>query len=100
MFVDNGEEEYKWARTSVGATHAMELQDKFLSWGAISNKFALLAKIEAKERKLRKYVELLDMCKRHGGPLSPNNLNDMDQMTDEAIYLEAKYLKCTIAREL
>jgi len=100
MFMDNQEEEYKWARTSVEAKRAMELQDEFLSRVAISKKFALLAKIEAKERKLRKSVELLDMCKQHGGPLSPNTLKDMDQMTDEAIYLEAKYLKCTIASEL
>ena len=47
-----------------------------------------------------KILESLEKCKAHGGPLTPGDISKLDELTDEQIILEAKYLKKTVASNI
>jgi len=58
---------------------------------------AVTAKEEKKRRSTVKAMEALDLCKEHGGPLTPKDLHKLDVMDEAQVLAEAKYLKKTTA---
>lgn len=48
-------------------------------------------------KKEKKAFKLLEVCKRHGGPITPNTLNDLDRLGKQEILNEVTYLRATVA---
>ena len=58
------------------------------------------AKMLYKGRKSAKALGLLAQCRQHGGPLSTDNSDLLNRLTDKEVVLEVQYLKATIAKDL
>ena len=46
---------------------------------------------------MEKAYQLLDQCKVHGGQISPDNLDNLDNLTEKQLILEIRYLWITVA---
>ena len=79
--------EFKWARCSKEAKEAMELQKNLINLAEDVNQAAFAAKEAKKKKKIARSFTLLDECKRHGGPVTPESL----------LLVETRYLRSTIA---
>ena len=53
-----------------------------------------------KEKKQLRALNLLSKCRKHGGPLSTDNITLLKDLTYEQVATEVSYLKATIASEL
>ena len=62
----------------------------------------MLAKAEMlyKGRKNAKALGLLAQCRQHGSPLSTDNSDLLNRLTDKEVVLEVQYLKATIVKDL
>ena len=61
---------------------------------------AMEAKRKKKEKKVTKTLDNLEECKKHNGPLTSKDIDRINELTDEQVLLEAKYLKKTISPNL
>ena len=91
---------FKWARTSEEAKLAIGLQQDFLAQVKITKTLAAAAKKAAKEKKVRRAFKLGSECLGHGGPVTAENLQLLNTLSEKEIILEVSYLKATVASEL
>ena len=57
------------------------------------NRLGIDAKIEKKKKQDRKISDCLDLCKKHGGPLTSSDEHRLDILRDDEVLAEAKYYK-------
>ena len=62
-----------------------------------SQDLMILAKKEKKRLKTEKTYKLLNECKNHGGPVSPEGFDLLDSLSEKELILEVRYLRATIA---
>jgi len=75
-------QEWKWARKSNAAETAREIESNFLFMVRERKKLALLKKEELKRKKTKKTMKILNECKLHGGPLTPDSLILLNELTE------------------
>ena len=61
------------------------------------NKAAFAAKEAKKKKKIARGFSLLEECKQHGGPVTPDSLDLLDGLSQNQLLLETRYLRSTIA---
>ena len=92
--------EFAWAKNSKEATYVNKLQQQYFEQVKATQNLALKAKERAKKKKVERVFNLLSHCRKHGGPISMDNIHLMDSLNEEQIIFEATYLKATIAKEI
>ena len=88
---------FHWSRSSKQAKKVREIGKEYLEKVQVAERLSLKAKAEAKQKKLRRSMKLLDVVKSHGGPVSEEDLDKIDTMTDKQLLAEIAYLRVTIA---
>ena len=58
------------------------------------------ANMQKQTCKNAKALGLLAQCRQHGSPLSTDNSDLLNRLTDKEVVLEVQYLKATIAKDL
>ena len=86
-----------WSRRSPEAKEYKKLVKEYQQKVKNSQELLVLAKKEKKRIKMEKAYKLLDQCKVHGGPISPDNLEHLDNLTEKQLILEIRYLRITVA---
>ena len=81
-----------WSRRSPEAKEYKKLVKEYQQKVKNSQELLVLAKKEKKRIKMEKAYKLLDQCKVHGGPISPDNLEHLDNLTEKQLILEIRYL--------
>ena len=76
-------------RTSDATEDAREIEANFLSTVKVTKKLALLKKEELKMKKAGKTLKILDECKLHGGPLTPNSLDHVNELTEKQLLVKS-----------
>ena len=88
---------WKDARSSLQAKIVRSMQKEFMDKVKASEAVASQEKIKRKLRKNEKCMKLLDEVKKHGGPISPDNLHQLSGFTEGQVLKEVRYLRQTIA---
>ena len=88
---------WKEARSGSKARIVRDLQREFMEKVKASEAVANQEKIRRKLRKNEKCMKLLDEVKKHGGPISPDNLDQLEVYSEAEVLKEIKYLRQTIA---
>ena len=89
--------QFKWARRSKEAKEALELQQNLIKLAEDVNKAAFAAKEAKKKSKIARSFSLLEECKKHGGPVTPESVGLLDRLTQKQLLMETRYLRSTIA---
>ena len=89
--------EFQWARRSKEAKAALALQQNLIDLAEDVNKAAFAAREAKKQRKIARSFSLLDECKQHGGPITPDTVNLLDNLTQKQLLAETRYLRSTVA---
>ena len=100
LHLDRIEEEFKWARTSEEAKKALKIQQDFLAQVKLTKSLSLKAKQVAKQKKIQRALNLAATCRKHGGPVTVDNLELLEKLTDKQLCCEVSYLKATFASEI
>ena len=85
------------ARSSEQAKIVRAMQKQFLDKVKASEAVANQEKINKKIKKTEKCLKLLEQIKGHGGPITPNDLNKLENLTESEILNEVRYLRQTVA---
>ena len=73
---------WKWVRTSEESSKVRKLDRDFLATVKMSKKLVLAKKEELKRKKNLRLLQTIDMCKQHGGPLTDNNLELVESLSE------------------
>ena len=65
-------EQWHWAKNSKEAKKVREMEAEFLRRVEGINKLCIEGKVQKKKKQDQQIVEALVICKKHGGPLTPN----------------------------
>ena len=90
-------QEFQWARRSKDAKEALQLQQNLIDLAEDVNKAAFAAKEAKKQKKIARSFSLLDQCKDHGGPVTPDSIELLGKLTQAQLLTETRYLRSTIA---
>ena len=90
-------QEFQWARRSKEAKEALQLQQNLIDLAEDVNKAAFAAKEAKKQKKIARSFSLLDQCKDHGGPVTPDSIELLGKLTQAHFLTETRYLRSTIA---
>ena len=90
-------QEFQWARRSKEAKEALQLQQNLIDLAEDVNKAAFAAKEAKKQKKIARSFSLLDLCKDHGGPVTPDSIELLGKLTQAQLLTETRYLRSTIA---
>ena len=63
----------------------------------MSKKLALAKKEELKRKKNLRLLQTIDICKQHGGPLTDNNLELVESLSEKQLISEIVFLRLTVA---
>ena len=66
----------------------------------VTKKLALLKKEELKRKKAGQTLKIPDECKLHGGPLTPDSVDCVNEVTEKQLLAEIKLLQCTTAPDI
>ena len=88
---------WKDARSGEQAKIVRKMQQEFLNKVKASESLANLEKIKKKAKKNEKCLKTLEEVKKHGGPITPKDLDNLVKLTDSEILYEVKYLRQTVA---
>ena len=88
---------WKDARSGDQSKIVKKMQKQFLDKVKASESLANQERIRKKSRKNAKCLELLEVVKKHGGPITPNDLNKLEDLTETEILKEVRYLRQTVA---
>lgn len=91
---------WEWARGSEEVKKVKNLEEDFLATVKIANKLAQHKKQELKEKKTRKTLAVLEICKQHGGPITPTSLDLLSKLNGKQLLDEISYLRMTIAPDI
>ena len=59
-----------------------------------------MKKAELKTKKQARALKLLETCKCHQGPMTPNSVDRLQHLTEKEILSEISYLRVTIAPDI
>ena len=90
-------QQWQWARSSEQAKEFKQLQQDFLATICATKKIALLKKEKGKLEKKVKLFKKLDSCKEHGGPVTQNSVDLLDNLNSAQLLNEIGYLRMTTA---
>lgn len=90
-------EDWKWARTSEETKAVRDLQKEFLSNIKAAAHLSVLKKEEVKKKRNTRMLKLLEKCKEHEGPLTPQTVDKVDELVTAQLLSEVSYLKATIS---
>ena len=88
---------WKDARCGEQAKIVKSMQKEFMDKVRSSGALATQEKIRKKSRKNEKCMKLLEELKQHGGPITPNELDKLENLPYQEILNEVRYLRQTIA---
>ena len=88
---------WKDARSGQQAKIVKEMQKEFINKVKAAEALSNQEKIRKKSKKNAKFLKLLEELKEHGGPITPNDLDVLDTLTDLEILSEVRYLRQTVA---
>ena len=100
LSTDEKKKEWKWGRNSEEVKKVKLLQKEFMNTLKINKMLALEKKKQLKRKNDTKCLNLLEKCKIHGGPVTPNNMNILDELNENQLISEIGYLRCTIAPDI
>ncbi len=98
--LDDRRSRWKWARCSEEVKAVQKLEADFLATVNSAKKLALRKKEDLKKKKATKTLAVLERCKQHGGPMTPNNLAALSQLNEGQLLAEISYLRLTIAPDI
>ena len=91
---------FKWARTADEAKKVRQMQKEFNA-KVESVKFAALKKKEnLKKKRFERSLKLYSKCSEHGGPLTADNLEKMEDLQYKELVAEVSYIKSTIGKDI
>ena len=88
---------WKWARISEKSSEVRKLERDFLATVKMSKKLVLAKKEELKTKKNLSLLQTIDICKQHGGPLTDNNLELVELLSEKQLISEIVFLRLTAA---
>jgi len=65
-----------------------------------SNEETWSAEKEELKRKKLERLKILDECKLHGGPLTPDSLDHVNELREKQLLVEIKFLWCITAPDI
>ena len=89
--------EWAWARKSDEAKEVRKLQYEFLETIKTTKKIAIVKKEKLKAEKTLKIFKQIEICKKHGGPLTPECLDIVQSLNNEQLLSEVSLLRLTTA---
>lgn len=87
--------QWKWARNSKEVLEVKEMQKDFVATVKLSKQLAVRKKETLKQKLVEKTHKFLDMCKKHGGPVTQSSLNTLNGLKESELLAEIGYLRCT-----
>ena len=91
---------WKWARDSEEVKMVKNLEADFLANIKLANKLSQHKKEELKKKKTSKTLAVLERCKEHGGPITPNSLDLLSKLNGNQLLDEISYLRMTVAPDI
>ena len=91
------QKEWDFARNSEKAKIVKDMQKDFFAKVAAADKIATKEKAIKKQKKNLKMLEVFEKVKAHGGPVTSDSLNDLENMSEKDILEEVKLLRMTVA---
>ena len=88
---------WKWARISEKSSEVRKLERDFLATVKMSKKLVLAKKEELKRKKNLGLLQTIDICKQHEGPLTDNNLELVELLSEKQLISEIVFLRLTAA---
>ena len=88
---------WKWARNSPQAKKVREIGRKYFEALNIMKAVSLAAKEKKKVDKKVKAMELLEKCKKWGGPVTEQSIESIKNLDADRLLIEVRYLRATIA---
>ena len=92
--------QWSWARSSKEANDVKKLQKDFLATVQATKKIALIKKEKLKLEQALKLMKKLDVCKSHGGPVTPSCIDILESLTYAQLLAEVGYLRQTTAPDI
>ena len=87
---------WKWVRTSEESSEVRKLVRDFLATVKMSKKLVLAKKEEPKRKRNLRLLQTIDICKQHGGPLTDNNLELVESLSEKQLISEIVFLRFTV----
>ena len=87
---------WKWTRTSEESSEVRKLEGDFLATVKMSKKLVLAKKEEPKRKRNLRLLQTIDICKQHGGPLTDNNLELVESLSEKQLISEIVFLRLTV----
>ena len=84
-------------RTSEESSEVRKLEIDFLATVKMSKKLVLAKKEELKGKKNLWLLQTIDICKQHGEPLTDNNLELVESLSEKQLISEIVFLPLTVA---
>ena len=91
---------FHWSRSSQQAKQVRTIGKEYMEKVKAAEKVALKVKAEAKQKKLKRSLKLLEAVKVHGGPVTEDELGKLNKLTDKQLISEIAYLRVTIAPDI
>ena len=91
------QKQWKSSRSSKEAKIVKYMKKEFLEKVKDAESIANKERIRKKQKKNEKCLLLLEQVKLHGGPISMNDLNKLDQLSEKELLSEVRYLRQTVA---
>lgn len=73
------------------------MQKEFFAKVATADKLASKEKITKKQRKNKRMLEVFETVKEHGGPVTEKTIYMLNNLSDEEILKEVRFLRVTVA---
>lgn len=93
-------QQWSWARKSNETREVRKLQKDFLATVHATKKIALVKKEKLRLEQALKLMKKLDVCKEHGGPVTPSCIELIDRLDNEQLLAEVGYLRLTTAPDI
>ena len=91
---------FKWARTAEEAKKVRQMQKDFNYKVETVKYAALLKKEKLKKKRFERSMKLFTLCSQHGGPLTADNLDKMEELSYKQLVTEVSYIKSTIGKDI
>ena len=85
-------QQWKFARTSENVKEVRSLQKELLQTLETNKVLALEKKKQLKLKSASKNLTMLEKCKLHGGPVTMNSINILEDLTTDQLLSEVYYL--------
>ena len=86
-----------WARGTAQAKKVSEMQQEWQDKVNAAKHLALAAKESKKRKKNERSLKLLEICKKHNGPMTPETAENLNILTSNQLLQEVRYLRATVA---